>query len=970
MPYKIYTYEDPYRLGETDFWEEISALPHFCVSRTLVNGLKDVMQDRIQGLICPLDDLVSFPPEGLESSHIVYRQWTENVGLRLEQYGALTALFRRERESGRIDEAFYQALGHNQTRFLDAIRLFLELGIRPEALDETKGNKEQRLFVQVLREVCGDKRFQFPGTPRPAELKAILVELARNELREYTAQNAGRQRDRLWYERAIQNTAARPLEALVVHGVHQFSPPQLRLLSDLEKMGMTIIFLFNEQKQFPRMYASWNCIYQCFGVPIHHDTKIARYETRSMQNASNALACALAELYEGRYRAGDPRSQTWYQLYQKVDFLEFANITEYADFISNRFDAAQAKYHASQSVIDRGNDVCSRAAVLGFLDEQVYTANREIHTLLKLYYPEYTKQRHFLSYPIGQFFSALYRLWDPERGEIRIDVPALKECLSSRILKAGSGETLLRTFYNLELLFDGITTLREFREKIAAEYAAHYDAVARAKAADPIFPLRQLSIYHPDKVTRADLDALIRAVEEIQEIARTLFQSDGAPGESIHFGTHFKNLETFLRQRDLSQANEEERALIEALELRLEKGKPGQSVSGTFRDLQEGLYYYLKQTGGDEGANWIVKNFEQIDGDILQSKKQHERGEAKVYHFACLSDRDLSCRVDDLLPWPLTESFLQKAYFPVDLVFQVYYTALGERESFLRCAVFHGLYYNQCDVRLSYVKQYGEETTKPDALLSILGLTVTGGAVEPRTESIPVSVAVKREPARDVRYRRDEMMSMFLCPYRFFLDYVMEDTPVLQGTFLYQKFYENALISGVWKRMASQPKELAVRTLDRALAQESAIIRPYFFFWKQSEILDLERRAKNYLVHDILEQSRGERVPAYQNTHMDLRRRFGKAKFYIDITEAEPQNPYEPFEALAKRAYPQKIYSLYALPNPERDPKDRPRADRLRESAGQYLNRAGCGEKTAIAAEWCHYCVHRGICMEPFLSAE
>ena len=187
MPYKIYTYEDPYRLGETDFWEEISALPHFCVSRTLVNGLKDVMQDRIQGLICPLDDLVSFPPEGLESSHIVYRQWTENVGLRLEQYGALTALFRRERESGRIDEAFYQALGHNQTRFLDAIRLFLELGIRPEALDETKGNKEQRLFVQVLREVCGDKRFQFPGTPRPAELKAILVELARNELREYTA---------------------------------------------------------------------------------------------------------------------------------------------------------------------------------------------------------------------------------------------------------------------------------------------------------------------------------------------------------------------------------------------------------------------------------------------------------------------------------------------------------------------------------------------------------------------------------------------------------------------------------------------------------------------------------------------------------------------------------------------------------------------------------------------------------------
>ena len=36
MPFKIYTYEDPYKLNKADFWSEISALPHFCSARTLV----------------------------------------------------------------------------------------------------------------------------------------------------------------------------------------------------------------------------------------------------------------------------------------------------------------------------------------------------------------------------------------------------------------------------------------------------------------------------------------------------------------------------------------------------------------------------------------------------------------------------------------------------------------------------------------------------------------------------------------------------------------------------------------------------------------------------------------------------------------------------------------------------------------------------------------------------------------------
>ena len=85
MPFKIYTYEDPYKLDKADFWNEIAALPHFCGARTLVNGLKDVLGDKIEGLICPLDELVEHEE--------VYKQWTDNISRRVQQYSTFTADF-------------------------------------------------------------------------------------------------------------------------------------------------------------------------------------------------------------------------------------------------------------------------------------------------------------------------------------------------------------------------------------------------------------------------------------------------------------------------------------------------------------------------------------------------------------------------------------------------------------------------------------------------------------------------------------------------------------------------------------------------------------------------------------------------------------------------------------------------------------------------------------------------------------
>ena len=956
MPFKIYTYEDPYKLDKADFWNEISALPHFCSARTLVNGLKDVLGDKIEGLICPLDDLVEHEE--------VYMHWTDNISLRIQQYSAFSAKFKQLLEKQVITKAFYSALDKNQNHFLEAVRLFIELDISASAIDGSKGNLEQQLFVYMLKQAQKSSLFQFPKTPSREKLKEIFVTLAQDEVDDCT----GTPQEVKRCERATQVTKEQNLNSIVVHGVHQFTPVQLRLLLAMEKMGITIIFLFNYQKKYSKIYSSWDEIYSCFEVPIHHDTVVSEYKLSTMQNPSNALACALGEICEDRNAISSPSLRKWHKLYKSVQLMEFANITEYAHYVSNHFDAAIQSYSDSRSIMERGNNVWNNSAVLSHLDEQVYTANRDVHTLLKIYYPEYAKDRHFLSYPIGQFFSAIYRLWDYENQCIVFDVNAIKECLSSNILSVAPGEVLLRTFYNVSILFENVTTYKEFQREIVEGYAKNYDKLAATPGTDALSELRNLSVYNKYKVTKKDILALIQAIEEINEIAGYLFALDNSREDFINFGNHFHNLEEFLKQRELALANEQERALITALQLRLDKIKPEESsFSGTFRDLQQGLYYYLKQKNDeDQGVDWIVKNFEQIDGDILQSKRQFEKEQHKAYHFACVSDRDMNMTVNDQLPWPLTDEFIRAAYSPIDLQFQVYYVSLGERSNFLRYALFYGLCYNRCDVRLSYVKQYGDETTEPYALLAILGLAPKAQLVENTHKSTSFSISVEKEVTKGVKYDCYQMMDMFLCPYRFFLDYVMEDGPVVQGNFLYQKYFENLLIEAVWKKIEKQNRAGAMKCFPQFLESEIKKLEPYFKFWKRTEIIDLKLRAQNYLIHEVITNGYGTTVMPYVPSHMQMRKLFGAALFSVDVSEVEKKNPYGQFESLTRREGWKKIYSLHKLPKPD----NQALADSLRGEAKDYLNQTCGKDKTAIPSDWCIYCVHRGNCMESFLRSE
>ena len=112
----------------------------------------------------------------------------------------------------------------------------------------------------------------------------------------------------------------------------------------------------------------------------------------------------------------------------------------------------------------------------------------------------------------------------------------------------------------------------------------------------------------------------------------------------------------------------------------------------------------------------------------------------------------------------------------------------------------------------------------------------------------------------------------------------------------------------VWQRISKKLRSDALKSLDIYLEQAAQKFDSYFEFWKPTELHDLRQRARNYLLHEVIENGQGTYVRPYSSHHMQIRKLFGPAKFVVDVAEIERKNPYENFEALAVRKGLKKEY--------------------------------------------------------------
>jgi len=487
--------------------------------------------------------------------------------------------------------------------------------------------------------------------------------------------------------------------------------------------------------------------------------------------------------------------------------------------------------------------------------------------------------------------------------------------------------------------------------------------------------LKQMSVYNPEYVTLDDLDCLLNAVIELNRIAKVLFVINSS-AEYIGFKEHFKRLEDFIQQRAPdSMILQEEKELIEELLERLRSvgtnldNENTDEPGGTIDDLKEGLYFYLRQKNVEQ-ADWIVRNFEQIDGDILRSKNQEED---RCYHFACLSDRDMNKKTDDLLPWPLTDRFIMKAYTPIEQRFHVYYAALSEYANFLKYALFYGLYFNKRKVRLSYVRDYNKDyIVQPYFLLSMMG-------IKPRPyngfsfvfyDNMSNSYEHAAEPGvqystnvtPNIRIKHEHLIAFSLCPYLFFIAYTFKGIMIHNSLFIFGHYFVNLLIDLVWeKRLSGRPVDIELSRLNGYIDNEQILLSQYFPFWKKAnDFADLKRQAYNFIKNQLIYNNRIFR--SYDNKYMEIRLKFKKAKYIYEVDDENYlEHPYDSCNCYYKtREEKGKLIrhiSLISIPK---------NASEIKENIKSYLEFDN-NKNYEHPGQWCVFCNQKGkTCLKPF----
>lgn len=793
MSIVIYTYHDPYKIDQEPYWNKVKNCPYFCSAQTLVNGLRKHYKGKFDGgRVATVKILTDSLYEDWASPAWIVRQHTDidNI-INGELSTALTEIEKRN-----IGRAFL----FNRDDVFESIRTMFALNVDINAVLREKLTKEQEYILDIYKKILSsDKRGDF----------FLAQSLSEEEI------NTGLQKAMTAIQKDY-DTSGVDTSTIVIHGVHQFTPITLRAIDELQKYK-NVILLFNYQKQYKNVYQTWFDIYSAFDCKIvdYDRAEFTPKDTASVSYKGNVLADQLGKLVNGQKKA--------ITVDQPYEIIEFDNMTEFAGYVADIFEEAEHE---------------DPTRPMSCMREQIYAANSSANDILKIYFPEQFGERQFLNYPIGHFFIAIADMWDPENNEILItDINDIRECLGANILAENTSGELVSIFGRIRVLFDGCTSIKQMRKRLKSlkkntkyltdsieqEYVSHISYYA---------------------VSKNEIEKIDRALEELDDIAAYFYED--FENKAHNFRKFYRKLKNYLQTDILAdrELSEEFADILKRVLMRLEEVE-NIDASASFECLKSTMsIYLLQETKPGESANWIVRNFEQIDGDVLRSG--HEDPNI-IYHFACLEDEDIGAVKKAEFPWPLNNDFFEVAQNPVDWKYQVYVKCCNEYKNFKRYALIYGLEFNRAKFKLSYVKHDGDKEREPYYLLKILGLK--------KTKYLSTKVGKRLEDSSKIGVKGNgtgifspyDYYRFRICKYRFLTETLIESNTVYKDNFLLLKYMEVMLENAIKEDMQGKPISEAI--LIQKLDDEYGELKKYFPFAQNVNRIDVINNIRNRLVN-------------------------------------------------------------------------------------------------------------------------
>ena len=772
MGIKIYTYSNPYEIDCESFWNEIKDCAHFCVSQTMVNGMNQTY---------PLLKTRQATATVRTLVNALYENWEEiatNVRQIMEVDNAISEL---DYHSSCLENV-KRSLLFNTRSIVSCIRMFKELGIDSRFMSKDDLNIDQQYLVELYKIIDLKKKSSF------------CFERVETQDAVENAIDAA-----LLYHKENVDLSVIDRNRIVIHGVHQFTPAMLCAIEDISK-HKDIILLFNYQKQYASVYETWMNIYSLFDLPINNQSVNQFMPMPLLINSykSNVLADYIGHLSNGEFIEKS-------KILNDLEVIEFDNTTEFANYVALLFDKAKNESKKQANI----------KPPLAYMEEQLYSASGKVNDILRAYFPDQFGERHFLDYPIGHFFVATTNMWDSDNKAVKVDnFSDIKECLNSGIINESTPGQLVSTFNMIEPYVEKETSIVGICNKINQL-------------------IKNANKKHEDKdkvgyftVELSLLQELKNALLELENIIGSFFED--FDNGTDNFSRFYKRIRKFIISRigDLNELDEEMRSVIGKLLERLEKTDLPET--GTFNSLKHTMSYYLSQDENvARGAHWIVRNFDQIDGDILRSASQNP--EKVCYHFCCLSDKDICSGKDERLPWPLDIKFFEYSYQALDLKYQVFLKSKMEYRNFKRYALLYGLEFNRVGCKLSYVKR--EENKENDLfyMLTLLGVKVrkySSFNSNNYLEHLSIESDEKEISEAINMISSEDRKKLKLCPYRFALEGIEQGRTIFRDRFLIHTYLKVLISNRVKKELNGN--QYNDETIRKAIQEQYDIIENRF----------------------------------------------------------------------------------------------------------------------------------------------
>lgn len=826
---KIITYSDPRLINKIEDWEEIIKYPHLCVSDTLQQGLSHKFGEEAFNFITTIDKFLNE----------FYYEWKNNSELSIRQYLELVKLINSSQAEKKTKKVLYK----NRNEILKSFRTLIECNVEVEDISFDSNSNEYNELLNIYSKVKGTENWNaidYSIDKGKEGVTLAIRDISKYEIskkirrlaedlhreKEYTAdKNSNLDNDKNVYLKLkdvsesvfrdvepfsdkykekkkvnglsnqiskginfIESLDNYSVDKIVLHGIHQFTPLIYRFINDLESSGIEVIFLIQYDDRFKDIYSTWDKVYKWTGTEFEiNNIQSDLYCKKIGKNYANLVLGRLDKIGESN-----------------CECIKFDNMTEFANYVADIYE--KASKGVKEGIVNR------KQQVLANMNEQFYSANgREVNELLSVYFPEQFGEKHFLSYPIGQFILGLYSMWDFDNNKIVIKDEYLKECLMVNLwFNNESLESPLGLYEKLRVYFLDIEDINLYIERIdkLIKYVKALNSEEHLKDKENY---KHLSFF---SLSVEDIKNFKKIILDLKELLEKLFLNE----TDVNIRNHYKELLTILKDKiELNKSiSKQEFELADSI---LKKLKYYESdMNSPVSEISETLHYYLEKKVEDDSSNWIVRDLPQIDGGVLLADRGKNREfKRRVYHYAELSDSNMN--KDKELSWPLNDERLKIN----NSNFNVYLTSQKEYRNLIKYILFYGMYYLNTDIKLSYIEHVNNENKESLYFpLRMLNIQEKDYVSEELSEIKP-ALKEKREAKELVNEHeitKEQMQMMSFCPRRFYYEGLIDSFGTYNNEFLskmYVKTLFNILVCEKIREKEEVNRSIIEKIVDRRI---------------------------------------------------------------------------------------------------------------------------------------------------------